>query len=257
MKAQKILQTLQRHSLISLAIVLLSSIVALSGLASSTAQSPTKSDEDIKKNLKEDIEKEFNDDDLKVKEEKVRGKWGTGLAFDMSQFNRKEFPVSLLRGCRYGIPKGTAFPLVKGGVNTPTAKSACGATERRRRKFIDSSLPVVVSGMQSLSGGGKYLGITKIKRVKVTNRTPRIVNSVQLRWKIVNPDDPEKVLSEGTTSFVNIWLEANSSQIIEIPTLYPTRIFKPLAKNGELYGQFLTTIGMQEARFADGSFWQR
>jgi hypothetical protein len=26
-----------------------------------------------------------------------------------------------------GIPKGTAFPLVKGGVNTPTAKSACGA----------------------------------------------------------------------------------------------------------------------------------
>ncbi len=42
-------------------------------------------------------------------------------------FNRKEFPVSLLRGCRDGIPKGTMFPLVKGGVNTPTAKSACGA----------------------------------------------------------------------------------------------------------------------------------
>ena len=53
-----------------------------------------------------------------------------------AEFNLKEFPVSLLRGCRYGIPKGTAFPLVKGGVNTPTAKSACGAVERRRRKFI-------------------------------------------------------------------------------------------------------------------------
>jgi hypothetical protein len=38
-------------------------------------------------------------------------------------------PVSLLRGQyeKDGIPKGTAFPLVKGGVNTPPSKSACGA----------------------------------------------------------------------------------------------------------------------------------
>ena len=28
---------------------------------------------------------------------------------------------------KYGSPEGTAFPLVKGGVNTPTAKSACSA----------------------------------------------------------------------------------------------------------------------------------
>ncbi|HYH86227.1 MAG TPA: hypothetical protein VEX60_12295 [Pyrinomonadaceae bacterium] len=206
MNSQKILQTLQRRSLISL-VVLLTSFVAISGLISSTAQSPPKQeDEDIKKVFNEDIKKEFNDDDLK--EEKVGGKWTTGLVFDMSQYN-------------------------------------------------DSSLPVVVSGIQSLSGGGKYLGITKIKRVKVTNRSPRIINSVQLRWVVVNLDDPEKVLSEGTTQFVNIWVEANSSQIIEIPTLYIRRMIKPLAKNGELYGQFLTTIGIQEARFADGSFWRR
>ena len=28
---------------------------------------------------------------------------------------------------KYGSPEGTAFPLVKGGVNTQTAKSACSA----------------------------------------------------------------------------------------------------------------------------------
>jgi len=42
-----------------------------------------------------------------------------------------KFPVSLLRGRRiknYGSPEGTMFPLVKGGVNTPPAKLACGAS---------------------------------------------------------------------------------------------------------------------------------
>jgi hypothetical protein len=28
---------------------------------------------------------------------------------------------------KYGSPEGTSFPLVKGGVNTQPAKSACGA----------------------------------------------------------------------------------------------------------------------------------
>ena|SRR2546423_190677 len=156
----------------------------------------------------EDIKKDFNDDDLKVKEEKARGKWGTALDSDASQFN-------------------------------------------------DSSVPLVVSGIQSLSGGGKYSGIVKIKRVKVINRSSRIVNSIQLRWTVANLDDPEKVLSEDTTPFVNIWIEANSSQVIEIPTLYPALMLKTLAKDGELYGQFQITIGIQESRFADGSFWRR
>ncbi|HEX8636239.1 MAG TPA: hypothetical protein VF703_19110, partial [Pyrinomonadaceae bacterium] len=44
---------------------------------------------------------------------------------------------------KYGIPKGTLFPLVKGGVNTPTAKSACGAAERRRRNLLT---PFILEG---------------------------------------------------------------------------------------------------------------
>lgn len=156
----------------------------------------------------EDIEKEFNDDDLKVKGEKPRGKWGFGLLFDRSQFN-------------------------------------------------DSSVPVAIGGIQSLSGAGRHLGVIKIKRVEVKNRSPKILSSVQLRWTIANLDDPAKVLLESSGHFVNIWVEANSSQVIEIPTLYPALLFKPLAKNGELNGRFQLTIGVQEARFADGSLWRQ
>ncbi len=118
----------------------------------------------------------------------------------------------------------------------------------------DSSLPVVVGGIQSLSWPGKYPGVVKIKRVEIRNRSPRVVNAVQLRWAVANLDEPQKVLSEDTTPFVQTWVEANSSLVIEIPTLYMSRVLKPLAKRGELYGQFQITIGLQEARFADGSF---
>ena len=201
MNAQKILQTLQRYSLFSLFIVLVSSVVALSGLASNTVQSPIKEGN-------EDIKKDFNDDDLKVKEEKVNGKWGIALAHDTSQFN-------------------------------------------------DSSLPVVISGIQSLTGGGKYLGVAKIKRVTITNRSSKIVNSIQIRWTVAKLDEPEKILLERTTPFIYTAVEGDASQVIEIPALHYSRMIKPLAKNGEVYGQFLITMGMQEARFADGSFWKR
>jgi hypothetical protein len=156
----------------------------------------------------EDIAKDFNDDDLKVKDQKPRGRWTTGIVSDMAQFN-------------------------------------------------DDSMPVVVGAIQSLSGGGKYAGVFKIKRLEIKNRSSKAVNSVQLRWSITTLDDPSKVLLEDTLPFVNFWLEADSSKVIEIPTIYPLPLFKPLAKDGELNGQFKITIGMQEARFADGSFWRR
>jgi hypothetical protein len=155
----------------------------------------------------EDIKKDFNDDDLKVKDQKPRGKWGYGLGVNKAQFD-------------------------------------------------DPSVPVVVGAVQSLSAGGKYAGVVKIKRLGIKNRSPRAVNSVQLRWEITSLDDPAKVLLEGTTPFVNFWAEANSSKVIEIPTIYPVYLFKPLAKNDELNGRFQLTIGVQEARFADGSFWR-
>ena len=121
----------------------------------------------------------------------------------------------------------------------------------------DTSAPVAISAVQSLSGGGMFLRVIKIKRVKIENRSPKTVNSVQLRWTIASPDEPQKVLLEGTTMFANIWVGANSSQVVEIPTIYPSLLFKPLARDGELTGRFQLTFGLQESRFADGSFWRR
>jgi hypothetical protein len=177
---------------------------AMDGAAGSNIRLP----QDVPGQTGEDIGKEFNDDDLKVKGEKPRGKWGFATVLDMSQFE-------------------------------------------------NSSIPVAVSGIQSLSGAGRHQGITKIKRIELRNRSPKIVNSVQLRWTLAPLDDPEKVISEGATEFANIWVEANSTKVVEIPTLYPALLLKSLAKDGELNGRFKLTIGVQEAHFADGSFWRR
>jgi hypothetical protein len=155
----------------------------------------------------EDARKDFDDDDLKVKDQKPQGRWTTGLVSDMEQYN-------------------------------------------------DNSVPVVVGAIQSLAGGGKYAGVFKVKRLEIKNRSSKAVNSVQLRWSIVRLDDPTKVLLEDDLPFVNFWAEADSSKVIEIPPLYPLPLFKALAKDGELNGQFKVTIGVQEARFADGSFWR-
>lgn len=156
----------------------------------------------------ENDKKDFNDDDLKVVDQKPRGRWTTGLVPDMGQFN-------------------------------------------------DTSVPVVVGALQSLAGAGKYAGVFKVNRLEIKNRSPKTVNSVQLKWSITSLDDPSKVLLEDNLPFVNFWVEADSSRAIEIPPLYPLPLFKALAKNGELNGPFMITIGVQEARFADGSFWKR
>jgi hypothetical protein len=99
--------------------------------------------------------------------------------------------------------------------------------------------------------------VTKIKRLQIKNRSPKALNAVQLRWAITYLDDQTKVLLEGTTPFVNFWAEADSAQVVEIPTIYPSLLFKPLAKDGVLNGEFMLRIGLQEARFTDGSFWRR
>ena len=205
-----------RPNVVLILVILLSSVIL--GVTSRTAWSSVKgegrggSNDQSPASLPnpngEDIEKEFNDDDLKMRGEKPRGKWGFATVFDRSQLE-------------------------------------------------STSIPVAVSGIQSLSGAGRHHGVTKIKRIELRNRSPKIVNSVQLRWTLAPLDDPEQVLSEGTTQFANTWVEANSSKVVEIHTLYPALLLNSLAKDGLLDGRFKLTVGVQEARFADGSFWRR
>lgn len=178
-----------RPNLVLTLVILLTSIIL--GVTSRTAWSSAKGEGGAGSNDQgpaslpasnvEDIKKEFNDDDLKMKGGRPRGKWGFATVFDRGQLE-------------------------------------------------SSSIPVAISGIQSLSGGEKYSGVTKIKRIELRNRSPKIVNSVQLRWTLAPLDEPEKVLSEGATQFANIWVEANSSKVVEIPTLYPALLLNSLAK---------------------------
>ncbi len=40
------------------------------------------------------------------------------------------------------------------------------------------------------------MGVVKVKRLEIKNRSAKAINSVQLRWKIFYFDDPSKALLE-------------------------------------------------------------
>ena len=212
MNAHGFRSVLSRRNLAPLTAFFLLSLVVICGLMASTAQTsataggsgqrpPFMSDEELKK--------QFNDDDLKEKEDKFTCK------------------------CTYGTLLDS--------------------------KMGDPSVPAYVRSIELLSGGGKYRGIHKIKRVEVANRTSKTIVSVQVRVE-VGPSvgiDKIEVLLEDVFPFANASIAPNASEVIEIKTLYPPRLLKALARGGELNGHYGIRMGVQAVRFADGSFWSR
>jgi hypothetical protein len=176
-----------------------SSATAGGGSGQGNQRPPHPSDEELKK--------DFNDDDLKTKDDKPTGKWSYTTLLDS--------------------------------------------------KLDDPSVPAYVRGIQIVSGGGKYQGINKIKRVQVANRTSLTIVSVQVRVEVVYKDEPDKVLLEEVLPFVNAPIAPDTSEVVEIKTLYPPRLLKALARGGELNGHFAIRIGVEAVRFADGSLWRR
>lgn len=189
-------------------------IVVVFGLAQSSATAGSGSGQRPPFPSDEELKKDFNDEDLKAKDDKPGGKWTYTTLLDSKQRN-------------------------------------------------DPSVPAYVRSIQLVSGGGKYLGIHKIKRVEVTNRSSKTVVLVQVRVEVLHKaevsyfDENEKVLLEEVLPFANASVAPNASQVVEIKTLHPPRMLKALARNGELYGHFGIRITMQEVRFADGTFWRR
>lgn len=126
-------------------------------------------------------------------------------------------------------------------------------------KMGDPSVPAYVRGIELLSGGGKYQGIHKIKRVEVANGTSKTIVSVQVRVE-VGPKvgiDKIEVLLEDVFPSANASIAPNASQVVEIKTLYPPRLLKALARGGELNGHYGIRMGVQAVRFEDGTFWTR
>ena len=211
MNTQRLRSIFSRRNAASLALFFLLIIVAVFGFTASEVQTsatadggrgqrpPMPSDEEIKK--------DFNDDDLKAKDDKPGGKWTYGTLLDS--------------------------------------------------KMGDPSVPAYVRSIQILSGGGKYQGIHKIKRVQIANRTSQTIVSVQVRVEVVPFNEQEKVLLEEELPFVNATIDPNSSQVVEIQTIYPPHLLKALARDGELNGNFGIRMSVQAVRFADGAFWRQ
>lgn len=121
----------------------------------------------------------------------------------------------------------------------------------------DPSAPVIITYVNMFFGQGKYAGLVKILEAKIENRSQKLTQSIQLRWVIVSPEEPETVLLEGLKSFPEVRVEANSTSLVDIPPVYFNKIVKPLLKDGGLTGTFRLMVGVEEVRFADGTAWRR
>jgi hypothetical protein len=127
------------------------------------------------------------------------------------------------------------------------------------KQAFDTSVPVIVSHMLTVYGQGQYLGRIKIPQVKIENRSQKILQSVQLRWTIASYNEPDTILLEGVTPFIQAQIEPFSPPLLlkRLEPIYFNKIVKPLLKDGELNFHVLLKVGVQEARFADGTLWQR
>jgi hypothetical protein len=207
---QRLRSMFSRQNVLPCTLLFLLIVVAAFGFRAAAAQSPAAAGGSVQRppfQSDEEMKKDFNDDDLKEKDDK---------------------PV-----CH------------------------CGYSTLLDSKKNDPSAPAYVSGIQILSGGGKYQGIHKIKRVEVRNRSSQTIVLVQVRVEVIRLNEPEKVLLEEEFPFANASIAPNSSQVVDIKTLYPPRLLKALANGGELNGEFGIRMGVQAIRFADGSFWKR
>ena len=208
MNAHSLLRIFSRRNVAPFTFFFLLAVVAVTaGVVQSSATADGGSGQRPPFMSDEELKKQFNDDDLKEKDDKFACK------------------------CTYGTLLDS--------------------------KMGDPSVPAYVRGIELLSGGGKYQGIHKIKRVQVANRTPQTIVSVQVRVEVVYFNEQDKILLEDVFPFASASIASNASEVIEIKTLYPPRLLKALARGGELKGDFGIRIGVQAVRFADGSFWSR
>jgi hypothetical protein len=128
-------------------------------------------------------------------------------------------------------------------------------TDLDQSQLDDPSVPVVVDGVNTFAGKGKYAGLMKIGEVRAANRGPKAVTSLQLRWAFVAFNQPDVALLEGYTSLLDIRIDVNSSQKFDIPAIFFNREVKRFTKGRELHGHFYLRVSVQEVRFNDGSVW--
>lgn len=116
------------------------------------------------------------------------------------------------------------------------------------------SIPVIVTGVTSNARGG-----VAVKKVGLENQSGKDVRAVKLSWYLSTEQAPNVVVLQGQTPFITRDGEfpAGSHLTLRFPVVTFANIYKPLARNGTLNGEFRIDILASEILYADGSTWKR
>ncbi|HEX8354521.1 MAG TPA: hypothetical protein VF611_16570 [Pyrinomonadaceae bacterium] len=124
-------------------------------------------------------------------------------------------------------------------------------------QFDDASSPVALSGLSSASAPRPHA--IKLRCAEVENRTPRIVKSVRLRWRVSalapGQDAFEKAeaLAKGLLPDFEVDVPPGGRRRFELRGVHFADFFRPLAAAGEVNGNFNVIIGVARVEFTDGT----
>ena len=125
----------------------------------------------------------------------------------------------------------------------------------------DPNVPVVITGLRSYAGKGKWQRHLMLQSAILKNNTPNRVRAIKLGWIILTAEDrnarknQEAALAKGYTPL--LYVDWDKGQFTRLPSLYLDFVkeARPLIKAGMLNGTFFMRVRVSEVQFEDGSTW--
>lgn len=110
--------------------------------------------------------------------------------------------------------------------------------------------PVQVYSVTTDADKGLMVG-----KVTLVNRSLKDISAVRLHWYLSEAQEPDRVLLEGDTDLIGVWLVAGRGRALNYPIASFAKSHKPLLKGGKLIGDYRLDIAVGEVRYADESSW--
>lgn len=119
------------------------------------------------------------------------------------------------------------------------------------RGFSDAPVKIL-----SVSGNIKNVGT--ISAIGVQNNTSQIVVGVKFGWVIYRKETPTDILAKGETPVLGLGdLAPNEKRQLTYPVVSFGKQLPLLMKDGELNGEFVIEIVINEIHFDDETKWER
>jgi hypothetical protein len=112
---------------------------------------------------------------------------------------------------------------------------------------LDAS-PVQVYSVTTEADKGLTVG-----KVTLVNRSSKDVSAVRLHWYLSEAGEPERVLLEGETDLIGVWLTAGRGRVLSYPAVSFAKVCRPLLKGGRLSGDYRLDVAVSEVKYADES----